>query len=594
MLKGKFSEVLINNTLPEEYRVKNGPITTKSIKSSMVKLAKNSPSQYSLVAPKLKKIGDEFATYEGITVGLDDIEPEYAKRDKILEEADKEIRKHPFGSPKAIDALIVAQGKILDITKQHPGDMAMQARAGSRGNMTQLMKSVASPVVVGDFKGNPVPFLIKRSYAEGLSPMEAWIAGDESRAQVIKGQLGTAEPGEMQKILSTVMSPAVISDADCGTDNGIRIKADDPSLEGRYEAKSGNYIDATKAASLAAKGGYILVRSPMTCELDKGVCQKCMGRGIQGRDYTIGENVGVRAAQAMSEPLTQLQLSAKHGVSLVKGDANKPRGLKAFKQFVEIPKNFFFKAPIANVSGKITKVEKAPQGGHDIYVDSVHHYIPPGRDISVKKGDEVEAGDTLANGIPAPDEVLKHKGIGAGREYLVKSLRSTYEDSGVKIDQRNLELLAKTQLNYVKVTNPVGDLMEEDIVPLSEVTRQIRNTGKDHQLNNNVIGKILTKPIFEHPIGTVITKRLLEDIQDKGASFVQVADRAPLMKPIMTSASRTPLLNPNWMQRLGYRYQKDTLRDAATYGQKADIHGYDPMAAIAYGKEVTRGPKGEY
>ncbi len=187
MIKGKFSELLVNSTLPKDYRINSGQVTTKSVKSNMVRLAKNDPDKYSKVAPRLKKVGDEFATYEGITVGLDDIEPEYAKRDAIINEADKVLRKEKFGSAKAIDALIAAQGKILDITKQHPGDMAMQARAGSRGNMTQLMKSVATPVVVGDFKGNPVPFLIKRSYAEGLSPMEAWIAGDESRAQVIKG-----------------------------------------------------------------------------------------------------------------------------------------------------------------------------------------------------------------------------------------------------------------------------------------------------------------------------------------------------------------------------------------------------------------------
>lgn len=593
MLKGKFSEVIINHNLPDDYKIQNGNLTTKTLKSSLVKLAKKDPMKYSEVAPKIKKIGDEFATYEGITVGLDDIEPEYSKRDAIISAADSQLRKLPKGSPKALDVLIKAQEGILDLTKQHPGDMALTAKSGSRGNMTQLMKSVATPVVVGDFKGNPIPFLIKRSYAEGLSPMEAWIAGDESRAQVIKGQLGTAEPGEMQKILSSVMSGAVISDEDCGTDNGIRLAANDPSLEGRFEAKSGHLIDSNKASSIASKGGYVLVRSPMTCELDKGVCKKCMGATIQGGMYSVGDNVGIRAAQAMSEPLTQLQLSAKHGVSLVKGDANKPRGLKAFKQFVEIPKAFFFKAPVATSSGKIDSVEKAPQGGFDIKISGNAHYIPPGRDLLIKKGDEVEAGDVLSSGIPSPDDIIQHKGLGAGREYLVKSIRNTYDESGVKIDQRNLELLAKTQLNYVKVIKPFGDLIEDDVVPLSEVTKNIRGTGTKAKVTAS-IGKILTRPMFEHPIGTVVTKRVAEDILDKGGNDVEVADTSPILKPVMTSASRTPLLNPNWMQRLGYRYQKDTLIDAASFGQKAELHGYDPMASIAYGKELKRGPKGEY
>jgi DNA-directed RNA polymerase subunit beta' len=481
----------------------------------------------------------------------------------------------------------------MDLTKRHKGDMAMTARSGSRGNTTQLMKIIATPVVVGDFHGNPVPFIIKRSYSEGLSPAEAWIAGDESRSQVIKGQLGTAEPGEMQKVLSSVMSSAVVSENDCGTDNGIRLKVDDPSIEGRYVAATGELITSQKAAQLSQRGGFVLVRSPMTCELEKGVCQKCSGTSVKGGDYDIGTSLGLRSAQALSEPLTQMQLSAKHGVSLVKGDANKPRGLKAFKQFVEIPKNFFYKATLANSAGKVESIKEAPQGGFDVYVNKEHHYVPPGRDIKVKQGSEVEAGDLLSSGVPSPDEVLKHKGMGAGREYLVKSIRESFEESGIKIDQRNIEVLAKTQLSFVKLDKPVGDMLEGDVVPVSSVVKQMGLTGQKSSVMSSV-GKVLAKPVFEHIPGTLITKRIAEDILDKGKDEVFVTDSKPVFKPVMVAATRTPLLNPNWLQRLGYRYQKDTLIDAATFGQKADIHGYDPLAALAIGKEFKRGPKGEY
>ncbi len=592
MISGKLGTVLINAALPKDYR-SEGDLDIKKMKSNLVKLAKNAPEQYKYVAPKIKKLGDEFATYESITVGLDDIEPDYAERDSIINSAQKIVDTYGPKSKQASEAFMSAQEKIMDLTKRHKGDMAMTARSGSRGNTTQLMKIIATPVVVGDFHGNPVPYLIKRSYAEGLSPAEAWIAGDESRSQVIKGQLGTAEPGEMQKVLSSVMSGAVVAETDCGTDNGIRIKADDPSLEGRYIADSGELVTSQKAAQLSQRGGYVLVRSPMTCELEKGVCQKCSGTAVRGGNYEIGTSLGLRAAQAISEPLTQMQLSAKHGVSLVKGDANKPRGLKAFKQFVEIPKNFFYKSTLAESSGTVDKIDKAPQGGFDVYVNNQHHYVPPGRDLKINKGDKVEAGDLLSTGVPSPDEIIKHKGMGAGREYLVKSLRESFEDSGIKIDQRNLEVLAKTQLSYVKLDKPIGDLMEGDVVPVSSVVKQMGLTGQKSQVMSSV-GKILAKPVFEHIPGTVITKRIAEDILDKGKSEVFVADSKPVFTPVMVAATRTPLLNPNWLQRLGYRYQKDTLIDAATFGQKADIHGYDPLASLAVGKELRRGPKGEY
>lgn len=592
MISGKLGTVLINSALPKDYR-SEGDLDLKKMKGNLVKLAKNAPEQYKFVAPKIKKLGDEFSTYESITVGLDDIEPDYAERDSIINSAQKVVDTYGAKSKQAFDAFMSAQEKVMDLTKRHKGDMAMTARSGSRGNTTQLMKIIATPVVVGDFHGNPVPFLIKRSYAEGLSPAEAWIAGDESRSQVIKGQLGTAEPGEMQKVLSSVMSSAVVSENDCGTDNGIRLKVDDPSIEGRYLAATGELVTSQKAAQLSQKGGFILVRSPMTCELEKGVCQKCSGTSVKGGDYDIGTSLGLRSAQALSEPLTQMQLSAKHGVSLVKGDANKPRGLKAFKQFVEIPKNFFYKATLANSAGKVESIKEAPQGGFDVYINKEHHYVPPGRDIKVKSGEEVEAGDLLSTGVPAPDEVLKHKGMGSGREYLVKSIRESFEESGIKIDQRNIEVLAKTQLNFVKLDKPVGDMLEGDVVPVSSVVKQMGLTGQKSSVMSSV-GKVLAKPVFEHIPGTLITKRIAEDILDKGKNEVFVTDSKPMFKPVMVAATRTPLLNPNWLQRLGYRYQKDTLIDAATFGQKADIHGYDPLAALAIGKEFKRGPKGEY
>jgi hypothetical protein len=95
MIKGKLGDVLINSTMPQEYKLE-GHLDLRKLKGNLVKLAKNSPEQYKYVAPKIKKLGDEFSTYESITVGLDDIEPDYEERDKILNEAQKTVDK--FGS----------------------------------------------------------------------------------------------------------------------------------------------------------------------------------------------------------------------------------------------------------------------------------------------------------------------------------------------------------------------------------------------------------------------------------------------------------------------------------------------------------------
>tara|TARA_Y100000310_G_scaffold153825_1_gene153378 strand:+ start:801 stop:2576 length:1776 start_codon:yes stop_codon:yes gene_type:complete len=591
MIRGRLADILVNDRLPKDYRV-SGALTTKGLKSSMLRMAKERPEVYKLVAPKVKKLGDEFSTFEGISVGLADIEPEYAKRNPIINNAKRKLKLAGTNHKKKMSILLDTQAKLRDITTTHPGDMGMMARSGSRGNMNQLMKMVSSPGIVGDWDGSPVPFLIERGYSEGLSPAEAWIAGDESRSQVIKGLLGTADPGEMQKVLASVMSEQVISSPDCGTTNGISLESGDGSIEGRYTS-SGTLVDGRQAATFARRGGSVQVRSPMTCDMESGVCQKCMGTNNKGKSFSIGANVGIRSAQSLSEPLTQMALSSKHGVSLVEGDVTTPRGLAAFKQFIEVPKSFFQRAPISEITGKVNSVAKAPQGGFDLDIGGSTHYVPPNRDLKVKKGQSVEAGDILASGILAPDDVIRHKGLGAGREYLMKSLRGVYSDSGKEVDPRHLELLAKSQLNYVKVESGLPGFVPGDVISVSQVRKAFEGKGSELSLKDS-IGKVLTGSHGTHLPGTKITKRVAEDMKAQGIKRVRATGSPMRLTPVMAAATRTPLLNPNWMQRLGYRYQKATIINAATFGEKADLHTHNPIPALAVGHELRRDSSGRY
>jgi DNA-directed RNA polymerase subunit beta' len=591
MKRGTLGTLLINSQLPSEYQV-DGDFSMKKLKNNMISLAKKDPEKFSQYIPKLKKLGDEFATFETITVGLDDIEPEYAKKNAVINEAKSKLNALGNNKTARLGVLLQAQEKLLALTKEHPGNMGMQSRSGGRGNTNQLMKIVTSPGIVGDFDGAPIPYLIERGYAEGLSPAEAWIAGDESRTQTIKTQLGTAEPGEMQKVLASVMANQVIAEEDCGTKAGVRMSSDDPAIVGRYLV-DGRLIDANLAGSLARSGGNVQVRSPLNCELDSGICKKCMGLDVVGKQYKIGANVGIRAGASLSEPLTQMALSSKHGVSLVMGDHNKPRGLAAFKQFVEVPETFFQRAPVATTGGRVTMIKKAPQGGFEVGVGNTVHYVPPNREIKVKQGDTVEQGDLLASGIPAPDDVVKYKGMGFGREYLVKSLRDTYTESGIEVDPRHLELLARSQLNYAQVLGGVPGVTPGEIVLLQTIRKNLMDTGKEQDISS-AVGKTLTSYAGVHTPGTKLTSSVVNDLRSNGITRVQATDSNPEIKPVMVAATRTPLLNPNWLQRLGYRYQKQTMIDAATFGQKADLHSHDPVPALALGVELRRDDKGRY
>jgi len=585
--KGSLGSALINTTLPEEYRVSRGS-SARDLKRSLIRLAHDDLAKYNRVIPSIKKIGDEFATLEGISVGLDDIEPEYKKRDPIIKRARSKIRSSKSAKDIA-NALIEAQNSLVPIALNHPGDLGLQARSGARGNVVQLMKTLASPVVVGDNKGRPIPYLIERGYSEGLSPAEAWIAGDESRSQVISGQLGTAIPGEMSKILTTAMNSQVVASDDCGTTNGIMLPFS--KSIGRHVAGSNLLVGVGDAGR--HKNKILKVRSPMTCELSRGVCQKCMGVGSSGSHSSIGANVGIQAAQALSEPLTQMQLSAKHGVSLVEDDSGTPRKVQAVKQFVEVPSSFFQKAVLSESTGSVDKIDKAPQGGYDVTVGGHKMYVPPGRKLQAGLGDKVEAGDSLSSGIPSPSEIVQYKGLGAGRKYLVESLGRVYDDSGQKMDQRHLELLAKSQLNFVKVTGKVPEYLPGEIISQSEFQRVHKDSGSPIGASK-ALGRILTRPILHHLPGARVTGSMQKELSSAGVKEIHTSEATPEVQAYMTAASRTPLLNPNWLSRLGHRYQKRTLLDAAAYGHKAELHGHDPIPGIVFGKEFTRGPRGTY
>jgi len=591
-ITGTLGSALVNAQLPEEYRI-NGTISKKVLKNAVLDYARSNPTGYAGSIAKIKEIGDQFATYEGISVGLDDIAPMYKERDQVVKDINSRLKRTT--DPKAATKLLLeAQDKFLDITKKHPGDMGLMASSGGRGSTAQLMKTTTGQAVVGDFSGKPVPYFIQRSYAEGLSPAEAWLTGDESRGQVIKGQLGTADPGELGNLMAMMMSGEVVSLDDCKTRNGISLPNDDPSLIGRFKVGSNSPIDVREQRSLAKTSGTTRVRSPMTCEAPKGVCQRCQGKTTTGADYNIGDNVGVRAAQVMAEPLTQMALSSKHGVSLTEdASSDIPGGVAAVRQFLEIPSSFSGKAILAQQAGKVTNVQEAAQGGFNVHVGNTKHYVPPSRKLNVKSGDKLEAGDVLTDGIPAPHEVVQHKGLGAGRKYVVDAFKKVYSDAGQTVDPRHFEVMAKAHLNSVEVRSPVGDYLPGDIVPYNVARAAYANNATQSSLAG-AKGRVLAESALHYTAGTTVTDSVAKDLSSAGIKSVSVNDKPPELVAVMKSASRVPLLNPNWMERMAHRYQKANFLQAAQYGESSDLHSNTPYTAIVFGKELGKGPRGEY
>lgn len=598
-----FGEHYVDSVLPAEYRGR-GPLTKGKLNEMLVEIAKKHPDDYPRIVTALKRVGDSVATLEGVSVGLDDVAPHYASRDALLAPFKKR-----YDASKGADrarVLIDAQTAMQGYAANHAGAMGDMVRSGGRGNAGQLMKIVGAPVLSRDDKDRVVPWFINRSYAEGLKPSDSWVAGNEARINAIKSNISVVEPGDLAKILVNNMGDKLITAPDCHTTNGIPMQATDANIIDRYLAhalstpavSAGTLITAPLARQIAQANESVVVRSPMTCLAPHGVCQKCQGLANNGHLHPVGTNVGMRAAQALAEPLTQFSLNAKHGGRLTgHGGEKLPEGIKGVRQLLEIPESFLHKATLSEIDGKVTKIDKAAQGGNYVWVNDTRHYLGPTLAVTAKVGTKVEAGDVLSDGVPKPDEIVAHKGLGQGRSYLVDTLHGVYKRAGADVDRRHLEVLAKSVLNHVYIADP-GEhddhgFIKGDIVNYNQLQHALAKDKKTLALAD-AHGEMLAENTLHFTAGTPVTASVQATLQKHNVTHVNTATNAPRIEPMMRPASRTPLLNPDWMARLAHRYLKESLMAGAHKGDVSNLHGPNAVPGYAAGTEFGQGTGGEY
>lgn len=593
-----FGQILVNDLLPKDLQTTQA-LDKKGLHQRLYDLARRDPAEAARTMDKVRELGHEIATTEGASISLNDIAPDYRARNTALKPALKSLQS--ISDPvKRKQVIAAAQSKLEKTIPKFHGTQAMMVRSGTRGKPVQLMRSFMAPVAARDPNGEAYPWLVHHSYSEGLRPSEIWATNMESRNNLLAANLAITEPGDFSKILVNNMGDQLVLSEDCGTQNGIQMRTDDPNIVDRYLAKptagfrAGTIITPQVFSRLRKKTGMVLVRSPMTCEHNDGICQKCYGSNETGKLHTLGTNVGIRSAQAITEPLTQFTLSARHGVRQAGSDASKIRGLKGLRQFLEIPTTFMNKAILSEEQGTVSNIKKAPQGGHDITIGQTRYYAPPDVAPTVRVGQKVTPGDALTDGIPRPDEVVRHKGMGAGRKYMVDQLHDVYKSQGVDVDKRHLEILARTHLNHVQIDDdPEERFYPGEVVNYATMMKQLAQDAEKQSLAK-AQGRVLARGYLHHTAGTTVTPEVSKELAKNGIKSVHVARHPPKVSFVMQPITRNPLLNANWMARMGHRNLKSTILEAAHFREKADIHGTHPVPGFAYGVEFGKGPGGRY
>jgi DNA-directed RNA polymerase subunit beta' len=571
--------LLFNSVLPKDYPYVNSEMVLKQITGLIDDLIeKYGIENVPAIIDKIKKFGFKYATYSGVTWGIDDVVIP-AGKNKIVETAQAEIdvmmehfnhgliskeerlRKSTEVWHKAKDDV----GKLIPASVPVNGsvsDMVLSGARGSWGNITQMagMKGL-----ITNTSGETIEFPIKSCMKEGLTPIEYFTTTHGSRKGLTDTALNTAKAGYLTRKLFVVAQDIVVTAEDCGTTEGILMGKDSGAIDlsvakhikGRFLAKDvvgadgkvlfeRNHLLTKKDAQLIEVSGVknVIVRSPLSCNTLDGVCVKCYGTDLgKNKIIEIGEAVGTVAGQAIGEPGTQLTMRTFHsgGTASVGGDITS--GLPRVEEIFEKrkPKN---PAIVSAISGqvsdiKISNKEKMITIIPDLEYKTktkgnIEYPVSLNRMILVKVGDQVEKGDLLTDGSADIDELFKYAGKEKTVNYIISEINKPYDLQGAAVSRKHIELIVR-QMFARKRIKDAGDTLftRGDLVDnafLAEENDRMKKIGKTEARADSVVMGIsdvslsrksfLAAASFQHTTRILITSAL-KGTTDKLAGLME-------------------------------------------------------------------------
>jgi DNA-directed RNA polymerase subunit beta' len=614
--KSTVGQLLINSALPAKLRDYDRVFDKTSMGTFLTDIVdKVDPDTYAAIVHKLSLIGLRSARGSNkASFTLDDFEPPKVKQN-IINKLKAEV--------KAIIAkrlpLEEQNSKIIEATAKYttrmPKDVykaglknknpfSLQILSGARGKEGQLSSMRGSDLLYQDHRENPIPVPIFNSYAEGLDPIEYWAGTYGARAGTVSTKFATADAGYFGKRLKLASHRLVATDEDVDPNQMLAVDVNDADNVGAILArdygalKRGDPIDAKALKHLQSKGlDHILIFSPIAANSKSGgLPQLAAGIREKGRLVDVGDNVGIVAAQAISEPVSQGMLSSKHKGGVSKGQRQALTGFEFLEQLIEVPKTFVGVSPVTEEDGLVTGVRTAPQGGRYVKVGSKEYYVPESHNLIIKKGQQLEAGDALSDGTPNPKDYVKYKGIGEGRKLFVKQFTKALRDNIGGVHRRNVEVVARGLINQVRLHEPnvIKGYFPDDVVSYDLLASQYTpREGASTDTPKKLVGSYLEQPLLHYSIGTRITPRVAEELTKYGFKSATAHTKPPPFTPDMHRAQMALLGDPDWMTRLGGFNLKRTFLKSVQRGATSKVHGTSWIPALATG-EIVGGKTGRY
>jgi DNA-directed RNA polymerase subunit beta' len=301
----------------------------------------------------------------------------------------------------------------------------MATSGATKGGFSTISQLAGMRGLMADPSGRIIPMPIRSNFREGLTAQEYFISTHGARKGLADTALRTADAGYLTRRLVDIAQDIIINEHDCFTTDGVMIRRKDDvagqsmssrlysrvlaenvidTQTGELIAEAGDIINYEVARKVAASGvAEIKVRSPLTCELQHGICSKCYGIDLgRGTMVDLGSAVGIVAAQSIGEPGTQLTLRTFHTGGVAAGGADITTGLPRVEELFEARKQPKGEAIIAEINGTlhIDQSEKYADlrevAIENSQLVSDEYTIPEEWKIEVKDEAEAKAGEVLA------------------------------------------------------------------------------------------------------------------------------------------------------------------------------------------------------
>ncbi len=567
--------------------------TSKKLKEIVDKTIKlHGFAEAAAVLDAIKSMGYKYSTKSSLSISVYDmtIPP---KKKELLAEASRKVDEitelcnwGELSEDERYKQVIDVWDKTTDeVTKalienlDAYNSLNMICTSGARGSMKQMRQLAGMRGLMFATNGKTIEIPIKSNFREGLTMLEYFMGAKGSRKSLSDTALRTADSGYLTRRLVDVSQDVIVREEDCGATSGI-IVSDIVSganvveklfdrLVGRYTVNdvvdestgelivpANTMIDEDMANAIVNAGiKQVEVRTILRCLAKRGVCVHCYGADLaHGNPVSIGEAVGVIAAQSIGEPGTQLTMRTFHTGGVAGSDIT--QGLPRVEELFEArrPKKTAIVTEFTGTARiqsdkKLSKV--IIQNPVEPTYDEVVYEIPFGMRLCIEDGQEVSRGQQLTEGFLNPADVLHMSGIDAVYDYIIREVQKVYRGEDVEINDKHVECITRQMTRKVTVED-AGDtnLLAGTTIDILELREE----------NEKIDARIAA-----------------------GELSLRKAETAPMLLGI-TKAS---LMTESFLSAASFQETTKVLTEAATKGKKDMLQGLKENVII--GKLIPAG-----